>query len=138
MNRWLALPLLASLVGSGCADFGEARRAQDPGTRRPGERTISAAEVGLGPGAVLTLEQGVRIALASTPLVGAARARVDEARARLEQIDAGFLPQIAVSANYRWERAGGAGALPLTGQSVGPNSGIVQTLGGSVQLRQLR
>jgi outer membrane protein TolC len=131
-------PLAVLFVGlaAGCADIDAARRAQDPATRRPGERTASAQEVGLGPGAVLTLDQGVKIALVHTPPIALARARAEQTAARLEEVNAGFLPQIALSADYRWERSGGAGSSPPTGSTVG-HTRIAQVHGESATLNQL-
>ena len=134
MGRWMGLALV---VACGCSDLEQARRAQDPDSRRPGERTASAAELGLGPGAVLALDQGVHVALTSTPVIGIFRARVEQSRARLEQVDAGLLPQLSVSADYRWEKNGGAGSSPLSGSKVGNSSGIIQTHGESVSVSQL-
>lgn len=123
--------VLAVLALSGCADIDEARRAQNPDNRRPGERTVGSLEAGLGPGAPLTLDQGMQIALKHHPSIAVGRARVEQAAANLEQIQAGFLPQLSVSADYRWERSGGAGTTRRAGQKIG-NSGVVQTWGGGV------
>jgi outer membrane protein TolC len=134
MGRTLAASLLLALAG--CADIREARRAQDPENRRPGERTVGAVEAGLPPGATLTLDKGVSIALKHNPVIAAGRARVEQSQANLEQVTAGFLPRISVSADYRWERTGGAGSTPRSGRQIG-NSGVVQTTGGGVQVSQL-
>ena len=120
----------------GCADIDAARRAQDPDNRRDGERTVSAAEAGLGPGSKLNVGKGVAIALKHHPSIAVSRARVEGAEARLEQAIAGFLPRISVSADYRWERAGGAGSPDPTGDTIG-NTRIVQTTGGGVAFSQL-
>jgi outer membrane protein TolC len=129
--------LLALLAAAGCADVRDARRAQDPASRRPGERTVTAEEAGLGPGTPLILERGVMIALTCKPEVAAARARIDGARASLEQIDAGLLPRLSVSADYRWQRSGGAGTPDPSGSEVGSNSRIIQSFGSSLQFSQL-
>ncbi len=134
MGKVPAVLILCALCG--CADIREARRAQDPEKRRPGERTVSAEEAGLAPGSVLTVDQGVSIALKYQPTIAATRARVEQAQAVLEQVTAGFLPQISVSADYRWERNGGAGSTARAGQKIA-NSGIIQTHGGSAQVSQL-
>ena len=135
MNRSLAV--LAALALSGCSEIDAARKAQDPDSRRDGERTVSAETIGLGAGAQLTLARGIDIALKNNPNVAISRALVEHSQAVLEEVDSGYLPQIALSADYRWEKSGGAGSTPLTGSRVGPNSGIVQTQGGSVTLNQL-
>jgi outer membrane protein TolC len=134
MGKVPAVLMFCALFG--CADIREARRAQDPEKRRPGERTVSAEEAGLPAGSVLSVDQGTAIALKYHPTIAISRARVEEAQATLEQVSAGFLPQISVSADYRWERSGGAGSTPRAGQKIA-NSGIVQTTGGSVQVNQL-
>jgi outer membrane protein TolC len=129
--------LLVLMAAAGCADVTEARRAQDPGSRRPGERTVTAGEMGLGPGARLTLERGVTIALSCKPDVAAARARVDGARAALDIVDANFLPSLSVSADYRWQHSAGVGTPEPSGSEVGSNSGITQSFGSSLHFSQL-
>jgi outer membrane protein TolC len=128
--------ILLFLALAGCADIREARRAQDPDNRRPGERTVGAAEAGLPPGSTLTLDKGISITLKHNPIIAVGRARVEQSQASLEQVASGFLPHISVSADYRWERSGGAGSTPRSGQKIG-NSGIVQTQSGGVQVSQL-
>jgi outer membrane protein TolC len=135
MKRFLAV--LAALALAGCSDIEAARKAQDPENRRDGERTVAAESIGLGAGAQLTLARGVEIVLKNNPNVAINRARVEHSQAVLEQVNSGYLPQIAFNADYRWEKNGGAGTTPLTGSRVGPNSGIVQTQGGAVTLNQL-
>lgn len=134
MGKTTAVLILLAL--SGCADIRAARRAQDPENRRPGERTVSADEAGLPSGSTLTVDRGVSIALKYHPTVAVSRARVEQAQASLEQAAAGFLPQISVSADYRWERSGGAGSTARSGSKIA-NSGIVQTQGGGVQVSQM-
>jgi outer membrane protein TolC len=134
MGRTLSILIFLALAG--CADIQEARRAQNPETRRPGERTVSAAEAGLPDGSILSVDQAVSIALKYHPTIAVSRATVEQSQATLEQVSAGFLPQISVSANYRWNRTGGAGSTALAGQKIA-NSGLVQTQGGNLQLSQL-
>lgn len=124
------------LVLAGCADINAARLAQDPDNRRDGERTVSASEAGLGPGSTLTVEKGVSIALKHHPTIAAGRARVEGADANLEQVLAGYLPKISLSADYRWERGGGAGSKKPTGDTVG-HTNILQTTGGNISISQL-
>lgn len=125
------LPLVLA-VCAGCADIDAARKAQDPGSRRDGERTVAAESIGLGSGARLSLAQGVQIALQHNPVVAIGRARVERARAVLQQVYAGYLPQISFGADYRWEKSGGAGNGTRSGSRIGRNSGIIQTHGGGV------
>jgi outer membrane protein len=128
--------LLAILACAGCADIREARRAQNPDNRRPGERTVSSEEAGLGAGSTLTVDRGVSITLLHNPAIAAGKARVEQASANLEQVIAGFLPQISVSADYRWDRAAGAGTRRPTGSTLG-NTRIEQSHAGTLRLSQL-
>jgi len=130
------LLLLAGLACAGCADIRDARRAQDPDSRRPGERTVSAEEAGLGSGSTLSVDKGISIALKHHPAVAVGRARVEDSQAGLEQVSSGYLPQISISANYRWTKAGGSGSSPPSGATLG-NSGILQTQGSSLSISQL-
>jgi outer membrane protein TolC len=139
MKRTLLLIFggIAGLACAGCTDIDAARLAQDPASRRPGERTVSAEEAGLGPGSTLSVDKGVSITLKHNPAIAAGRARVEQSEATLEQIKAGYLPQISVSADYRWQKNGGAGSTALSGSRIGRNSGVVQSQGGGLQVSQL-
>ncbi|MBI3855591.1 MAG: TolC family protein [Planctomycetes bacterium] len=128
--------ILSAILLAGCADIREARRAQDPDSRRDGERTVSADEAGLGAGSTLSVDKGVAIALKYHPSIAAGRARVEQSGASLEQILSGYLPQISFSADYRWQKSGGAGSAPPSGATI-RNSGIVQTHGGGFSVSQL-
>jgi len=86
---WGALP--------GCAELRSAREAQDPASAGPGERTVTAEEIGLGPGTTLTLERGVELAVRYSPSVALARRAVDAARARLRQARAESRLQLSAS-----------------------------------------
>jgi outer membrane protein len=85
---------------AGCGDIEAARKAQDPASAGPGERTATAAELGLGPGTTLTIERGLQLSLEQNPSVAIARRAVDAARARLTQAEAGSLPTLSASASY--------------------------------------
>jgi len=137
MTRLLPLVLILVPALSGCAEIDDARRVQDPQTRRPGERTVTAEEAGLGQDATLTLSKGIEIALRHNPVVAIGRSRVERAQAVLEQVNAGWAPQLSFGADYRWQKSGGAGTPAPSGSKVGRNSGIVQTQGGGVGLNQL-
>ncbi|HEV3027785.1 MAG TPA: TolC family protein, partial [Planctomycetota bacterium] len=135
MTRFL--PVLVGLALSGCADIDAARKVQDPESRRDGERTVAAESLGLGSGTRLTMAQGLQIALRNNPTIAIDRALVEHSQAVLEEVTAGFLPQISFSSDYRWQKSGGAGNGDQPGSKIGPNSGIVQTHGGSVTLSQM-
>lgn len=91
-------PLLAPvLLLAACSAIGEARRAQDPASAAPGERTATAAELGLTAGSPLTLERALAIALEHNPQVGSAHARIQAAEARVRQTGALTLPSVSAS-----------------------------------------
>jgi len=129
MKRLFAV--LAGLALAGCSDIDAARRVQDPESRRNGERTVPAESLGLGSGTQLTVVRGVQIALQNNPVVAISRARVEHSQAVLEQVNAGYLPQISLNADYRWTKSGGAGNGNPSGSRIG-NSRIVQSHAGSV------
>ncbi|HXX94328.1 MAG TPA: TolC family protein [Planctomycetota bacterium] len=140
--------VLGILVGTaGCAEIQEARKAQDPANARPGERTVTAAELGLVNDGVLTYDRGLEISLLHNPAIAIFRAQAEQALASLEEIDAAFYPQILLAnANYKLEKAGGAhnGTLPLPAGSGPPgspspigHSSIFQAQGGALSMSQL-
>ncbi len=137
MTQRLSLLLALALALVGCAEIDAARKVQDPDNRRPGERTVTAEEAGLGAESTLTVSKGIGIALRHNPVVALGRARVERSRAVLEQVNAGWYPQLSFGADYRWQRAGGAGTSSPSGSKIGRNSGIVQTQGGSIGFSQL-
>jgi outer membrane protein TolC len=132
-----ALTLVLTLALTGCAAIDEARKVQDPENRRPGERTVTAEEAGLGSDTPLSVSKGIGIALRHNPVVALGRARVERAQAVLEQVNAGYYPQLSFGADYRWQKVGGAGSNPPSGSKIGRNSGIVQTQGGGVNFHQV-
>ncbi len=98
--RQAVVAAAALFLAAGCGEIRAAREAQDPESAGPGERTATAAEIGLGPGTTLTLEQGLRLTLVYNPSTALARRAVDAARARLTQADAGSLPTLSAGASY--------------------------------------
>lgn len=106
--RWAVLLCLAAC---GCADIAAARRAQDASAAPPGERTITAKDVGLDTvDATLTLDRGLEISLASNSSIAASRARVESAEARIKELRGPLGPQVSISADYRASWRGGGGA----------------------------
>lgn len=132
-----AFLLLLAFALAGCAEIEAAREVENPDNRRPGERTVTAEEAGLTADSTLTVAKGIAIALKYNPVVALGRARVDHSQAVLEQVAAGYLPQLSVAANYRWQKSGGPGTPAPSGSKIGNNSGIVQTDGGNVGFSQL-
>ena len=96
-----ALGVAACLMTAGCASVRRAREVQDQ-TRPPaGERTVTAAEVGLGSNSVLSLDGAVRIALAYHPSVVQARRGFEAAEAQLRQAQAARQPTLNANAGYK-------------------------------------
>jgi len=91
--------LLAILLLPGCAVVREARIAQDPASAVPGERTPSAAELGLPSKGPVPLDAVVRAALRAHPSVVAARRAEEAARAAVTEAEAARLPQVAANAS---------------------------------------
>lgn len=68
-----------------------------------------------------TLEQAIAIATESSPVLAAADARVDGARARLTQARAGFFPQISARGQYAEAETDYGGGT----QEIQPRSGVI-------------
>lgn len=94
---------LAAVAGiallAGCATVTEARRVQDPSSAVPGERTPTAAELGLPVKGPLPLERAIAIALTSHPSVVRARRDEQAAAARTGEVEGAFYPQLAANAS---------------------------------------
>ncbi len=102
LGRGAKVGLLAlCLAATGCATVRQAREAQDV-TRVPaGERTVSAAEIGLTDQTLLTLDQALQIALAYHPAMVEARQNLVVASNQLRQAKAAWGPTVDTSAGYR-------------------------------------
>ena len=94
---WVAL----CLTGSGCATVRQAREAQDSRRIPAGERTVTAAELGLKAETVLTLERAAQVALTYHPAMVQARQTVVAASNGLVQAQAARAPSVGASAGYR-------------------------------------
>jgi outer membrane protein TolC len=88
----------ALILTAGCATVRRARDVQAGGHRPPGERTPSAAELGLGTNTVLTLPDALRVALACHPSVAQASQNVAGATAQVRQAGASRWPTASGSA----------------------------------------
>jgi outer membrane protein TolC len=93
--------LLAVLLGA-CATVRDARHAQDPATALPGERTPTAAELGIPVQGKLALDLAERTALDVLPSVLAARRAEESAEARVGESEAAFYPQLSASASKEY------------------------------------
>ena len=100
-TRFAGIALLAVCFSTGCATVRRAREAQDPAHVPPGQRTVTAAEVGLSSNSILKLDQAVRIALAAHPAIAQALQSVDSASNQLVQARAAYGPTVDAGAGYR-------------------------------------
>ena len=99
------LLLLAVLPGFGCASVRRARATQNPANALPGERTVTAAELGISTHGALTIDQAIALAVSNSPAIAQARADLAVADAQLREARAVFLPQLDGSAGYRRSKA---------------------------------
>jgi len=105
-ERTAAALLVVAALG-GCATVRAARRAQDPSSAVPGERTPNAAELKLPTQGELRLADAVRVALRVHPSVLRSRHAAESAEARVSEAEAAFLPQVSTNASdqYRNQKA---------------------------------
>jgi outer membrane protein len=98
-----------ALLAAGCSAVREARRVQDPASALPGERTPTAAELGLPTTGTLILDAALVAALRAHPLVVQARHFEEVAAARTGQAEGALLPSLSASASkqYRNQKPGG-------------------------------
>jgi len=110
--RAAVLPLAVLALLTGCATARNARSVQDPASRVPGERTPTAAELGLPAKGRVALDDIVRIAVRVHPTVVQARRAAEAAAASVRQAEGAALPQASASAaaSYQTEQHPPAGA----------------------------
>lgn len=129
MNRAIFPAALAAwIAASGCAGIDDARRAQDPESAGPGERTVAAREVGLTAESTLSLEKGLELALEHNPRIAAALLRVRQAEARVRQASGAQLPQVSLSASGRVLKSGTEGVS---------NEAVEKSQSGSLSVSQV-
>jgi outer membrane protein len=106
--RTVAAVACAALL-AGCATVAEARRVQDLSSAVPGERTPTAAELGLPVKGPLALDRALAAALAAHPSVLRARREEQAAEARTGEAEGALLPSLAAngSAGYRNSKSSG-------------------------------
>ncbi len=93
--------LIVATAGA-CASVRDARRAQDPSTAAPGERTPTAAELNLPTKGALRLVDAVDVALRVSPSVHRARQAELSAEARVGIAESEFLPTATASASAEY------------------------------------
>lgn len=121
----LLLSAAALSLACGCASVRAAREAQRGEKPVPGERTPTAASLGMGTSTVLTVDGAVRMALAQQPAIAAASQNLAAASAQVRQAGAGRLPSAQASAGYARSTANNDPAT-ATSRSEGGFSGSVQ------------
>ena len=123
--------LLAVLCGAtSCTTVRRAREAQREDGVPAGERTVTAAEVGISSNTVLSLEAAERVALAYQPSITQARQALTNAAAEVRAAYAAYLPSVDAQAGYgraTHNVAGGAGGNKSSG-AYSASVGLDQTL----------
>lgn len=101
-GRRVILTVLAVgvLAGAGCASVRRAREAQRADHVPAGQRTLTAAEIGLNSNSVLPLDDVLRIALTYHPAVAEASQNVAVAAAQVRQARSGYGPTVNANASY--------------------------------------
>ena len=101
--RWQqgALILLAGFLLQGCATIYRARQAQKSDQAPPGERTVTAAELSLGEGTTLTLDQAIEIALQYQPAMIQAQQNLVIAQKQTRLAISGYIPSLTAQGSYR-------------------------------------
>jgi outer membrane protein len=90
------------VLSSGCETVHRARVAQDFASAGPGERTPTAAELGLATDGPVALDDVLRKALEVHPSIITARQNVVAAEARVRETEATLLPQLSTSAGVTY------------------------------------
>ncbi len=101
----LCLGLGLAVLATGCATVRRARDAQSTDHVPPGERTVTAAEVGLTSHSVLSLDRALALALTNHPSVTQARQNLLAASAAVRQARSAYWPSLDASAGYRTSTA---------------------------------
>lgn len=104
----VALAAFIVAVLAGCSTVQRAREFQDPTSAIPGERTPTAAELGLSASGPMALEILIAKALEVNPTVLQARRNVEITRAHVLETEAGLKPQVSASASGSYRDAQGA------------------------------
>ena len=98
----LALAMSIGFAAAGCATVKRARAFQDPASATPGERTPTAAEIGLSSSGPVELELLIQKALEVNPTVLGAHRNVEITRAHVLESEAALYPQLSASAAGGW------------------------------------
>ena len=96
----ISLTVAFLCVFCGCATVRKARSVQRAEQLPVGERTVTAAELGLNSNSVLKLDKAVSIALACNPAVSQAQFALAAATTQVAQAKAAYWPSVESSAGY--------------------------------------
>lgn len=118
--------MVVCLLSAGCGTIRGARKAQQSSNLQPGERTVTAAELGLGTNSVLGLADGIKIALACNPGVMLARQELAAASSQVYQATSSYKPSVSATASYgrRTSNTSAAGAVNDSKNSYGASLGL--------------
>ncbi len=121
--RYAALLALAGLCG--CQAVKQARQAQSPTDRLPGETTVTAAQAGLELGRPCALTNLEQIARSYHPSLLQAQQAVESARLQCRMTHSGRLPQVTASGAYNRSTQNAYGRRPNSTEMRGSWSGSV-------------
>lgn len=109
------------ILACSCATVHAARRAQDPASAIPGERTPSASELGLATDGTLRLDDALSAALRVHPTILRTQRDAQVAEARTREIEGALLPALDVnaSASYRDQKSSGGASVQHDFRSLG-------------------
>ena len=96
ISRGVAL-VSGLILLAGCAAVSEARKVQKAETLPPGERTVSARELGIDKSTVLSLKTAAEMALKYNPTVVQAGERLVSAQSQLASKKGSYYPQVSAS-----------------------------------------
>jgi outer membrane protein len=125
--RYSGCALLAGimvLAGTGCATIKRAREAQDAKKAPPGERTVKAAEIGLGSNSVVTVTNATRMALDYRPTLIQARQVLASAKAQEQEAVSAYWPEVNAAVAYSRKTSNSSGQ-PFSNKSTDALSGSV-------------
>jgi outer membrane protein TolC len=99
--------ILALAFLSACSTVNRARSFQDPASAVPGERTPTAAELGLKSDGQVELDDLLRISLGVNPTVLQARRNVEISETHVRETESSYWPQTSVSAGAAYHDSKG-------------------------------
>ena len=99
-NKIVATMISAVLLLASCSTVKQAREVKKPERQRLGERTVSAAEIGISAGRIMQLSELEDIAVRFHPDVILAQEAVESARLAVREAGGDYLPDISASLSH--------------------------------------